>query len=402
MSSVRGVPVPPGNPQDLGFWIDQLINNGWQPCPVHNGKKQPIGERWSSRQFDRTAFISLLKKHQRLGIALRLDDLVVIDIDEEDEARAAAIAEKAIAILGDSPAIRFGRRPRRALIYHASHKIAPSHYAEPKLEIRAGRGQQLVAFNLHRDTRLPYEWPSETPLSLGVWQLPSVSSEQLREFLRSVGIDDEQRKAPPQGKGQRASDGRDRLLRDAVAAVIGRWKARGWALERDGIVREVWQQFAKQADLTRPKGAGGGLWGVDDVRKKVDYLLRPNRAPRIRAAAGSGKFWTLNRKINFNGLLAMDGRLTAADRSVGWEMIQAVHDDRGLSYLSAKTIAERAGVHETTATMSRQKLIRLHYFVEIDAPIRGIRGTGRRPVVCSPNQKLVEPVSDAAATAAAA
>jgi hypothetical protein len=163
-------------------------------------------------------FTRLLKKHERLGIALRLDNLVVIDIDEEDEARTGAIAEKAIAILGDGPAIRFGRRPRRALIYHASQRIASSHYTDPKLDILAGKGHQIVAFNLHQDTGLPYDWPSETPLSLGVWQLPSVRREQVREFLRSVGIVDEQRKAPPQDKGQPTSDGRDRLLRDVVAA----------------------------------------------------------------------------------------------------------------------------------------------------------------------------------------
>jgi hypothetical protein len=37
---------------------------------------------WTSQPF------RLLPKHQRLGIALRLDDLVAIDIDEDDEARA--------------------------------------------------------------------------------------------------------------------------------------------------------------------------------------------------------------------------------------------------------------------------------------------------------------------------
>jgi hypothetical protein len=184
--------------------------------------------------------------------------------------------------------------------------------------------------------------------------------------------------------------------------VIGRWKARGSALERDGIVRDVWLQFAKQADLARPKGGGAGLWSVEDVKMKVDYALRPNRAHRIRAAVGGGKFWTLKRKFEFKGLLELDSRLSSADRSVGWEMIQAVHDERGLSYLAARTIAERAGVHETTANTSRQRLIRLEYFVEIDTPIRGISGAGRRPIVCSPNQKLVEPVPEAEATAAAA
>jgi hypothetical protein len=397
--------LPPEGARDLAFWVDRLIQNGWLPSPVCYGEKRPIAGSWNHRRFAGRDFVRLLKKHRRLGIAFRLDDLVAIDIDEDDEDRAAALEEMAIATLGPTPAVRIGRYPRRALIYRARDSMMTSRCAEAKLEIRAGQGHQLVAFNLHRDTGMPYAWPCESPLVLSVGDLPNVNEDQIGEFLRTIGIGDEQPKAglplPHIRMSARVSDGRDRLLRDLVAAEIGKWKARGWALERDSIARGVWQRFSREADLTRPKGAGG-VWCVADVQRKLDYALRPIRAHRIRAAVGGGKFWTLNRKFAFKGLLELDSRLSGADRSVGWEMIQAVRDERGLSYLAARTIAEGAGVHETTANMSRQKLIRLGYFVEIDTPIRGISGAGRRPVVCSPNQKLLEPVSDADAIAVAA
>ena len=141
--------------------------------------------------------------------------------------------------------------------------------------------------------------------------------------------------------GSGIADGRDILLRNIVWAEIGRIKQQGRPLVRSEIVDAVWHRFQREADLTRGKGAGGSRWSIRDVERKVDYALRPSRLARVRPCAAKG-FWTLNRKLTFKAAIDADQRLNGADRKTAWAMVQAVRDERDLSYLSSATSGSAA------------------------------------------------------------
>jgi DNA-binding XRE family transcriptional regulator len=67
-------------------------------------------------------------------------------------------------------------------------------------------------------------------------------------------------------------------------------------------------------------------------------------------------------------------------------MLEAVRDDRGLSYLASTSIAQQADLHDVTVRASRRKLIELGYFEQVRA------GGQKRATVCRPNHRLVEAV----------
>jgi hypothetical protein len=67
-------------------------------------------------------------------------------------------------------------------------------------------------------------------------------------------------------------------------------------------------------------------------------------------------------------------------------MIEAVRDERGLSFCSSTTLAHRTGLHATTVRASRRRLVRHHYFEEVR------KGGQNRSTVLTPNRRLVEAV----------
>jgi hypothetical protein len=156
-------------------------------------------------------------------------------------------------------------------------------------------------------------------------------------------------------------------------------------LIRQRIIDAAWLRFQREVDLAVRKGNGHGHWTRSDVERKVDYALRPDRQARIRPSKAKG-FWTLARKLAFKMVVDADHRLNPSDRKVAWAMLEAVRDERGLSYLASKSLARQTQVHEVTARACRLKLIALNYFVLIK------RGGKNKPTVCTPNRALVRDV----------
>ena len=65
-------------------------------------------------------FTRIQERHGPLGIAIRLDNLVAIDIDADDPGEAARLTHLAQGFLGETPAVRIGREPRRILLYRTA------------------------------------------------------------------------------------------------------------------------------------------------------------------------------------------------------------------------------------------------------------------------------------------
>jgi Bifunctional DNA primase/polymerase, N-terminal/Helix-turn-helix len=403
--------IVPSDPASLGEVVEKLRAKGWLLIPLkHGGKTPPEGIRWRDRTFSGDDFRRIAERSGPLGIAIRLTNLVAIDVDADDPADAARLKHLAQGFLGETPAIRIGREPRCILLRRTPPCVAIEFWQRPGLiDVLSGSGRYIVAFNQHPVTGEPYRWVGTggSPLDFGPDQLPVTDIadiERLKQAIEggpSAGLTpslpsglahshpqrrNEQHAFDQVARHQRGSgriaDGRDALLTKIVCAEIGRSKQQGRALIRGEIIDAVWLRFEREADLARPKGGGGGRWSTRDVETKVDYALRPPRLARVSPSAAKG-IWTLNRKLAFKAVVDADRRLNASDQKVAWAMLEAVRDARGLSYLCSETIARQTGLHQVTARGSRRKLIRLDYFQEVK------RGGKHKPTVCSPNAALV-------------
>ena len=389
--------LPPADPASLAAFIHRLLDNGWWPIPLAHGAKEPLkGKTWK-RPFQAAEFGKLAERHGRLGVGIRLDGLVAIDIDVDDPAEADRLQVLATAIISKTPFIRVGHEPRRILLYRlaAEAKIETWRH-HGVVDCLTGPGAYVVAFNEHPMTGKPYRWVGEggSPLDQCISHLPVATAASIESFRAAIGAapaGSTTAFAPPSplaaetGRRGRVVDGRDGKLRDSVCAEMGRIKQLGRPFIRDEIVDAVWIRFQQEAHLGRPKGNGLGLWTIRDVEKKVDYALRP---ARLAFAPSQAKgFWTFPRKLAFKRAVDADRRLKAADQDVAWAMIEAVRDERGLSFLSSTTLAQQTGLHETTVRASRRKLINLGYFVEVR------RGGQNRSTRCRPNEVLVQGVT---------
>jgi hypothetical protein len=282
--------------------------NGYHAFPMPPGTKRTYWKGWSRwceiaptlEQVDRWS-----DRHAHYGIALACGSSCIgIDIDEEDETRANLLHSLASAHLGDTPLVRFGRDPRRVLVYRvlggsiASRTICPVELI--------GDGRYFVAHGIHPGTGRPYRWHDGGPEHHCLADLPVASLERLRDFFECVktvyGIPAEEPAEPiavertvrshvvaalraprsrPRSKAPRASeqwslddqlgvvDGREAYL----AAKIYEAFCNG-AVGANAIADVAWSEFKRTADLTRPKRDGSQPWSRGDAQRKAQALLR--------------------------------------------------------------------------------------------------------------------------------
>jgi hypothetical protein len=179
----------------------RLVDNGYPVLPIMPGTKKPglfKGGAWRdypgwTRHGTRPTSeheLSIWAQWPEAGIGIPTGTVIGADIDIADAAIASRLEQLAREALGATPAVRFGRRPKRLLVYRA---------AEPLSGVKAhpvevlGLGQQFVAFADHPETRRPYEWPQESPAELPTEALPLVDATMIRAFL-----DQAQAMVPPE------------------------------------------------------------------------------------------------------------------------------------------------------------------------------------------------------------
>src|SRR4051794_37407767 len=101
--------LPPPDPCQLEAFVDRLSDNGWSAVPLAYRSKQPVaGVRWKNRAFNGAAFAKIAHRVGPVGVGLRLDGLVAIDVDADDQVEAERITQLAQLIIGSTPAIRVG------------------------------------------------------------------------------------------------------------------------------------------------------------------------------------------------------------------------------------------------------------------------------------------------------
>jgi len=171
-----------------------LVERGFAILPIQPRSKKPGMYRqgaWHdypkwSRHCERATTeheIDIWGDWPESGIGIAAGRLIGIDIDVLDGEIAAKIEGLAKRLLGETPAVRIGRAPKRLLVYRAAQPFAGFKY--PPIEV-LGQGQQFIAYGIHPDTGQAYDWPVESLADLNAHDLPAITEAQARGFAQEA------------------------------------------------------------------------------------------------------------------------------------------------------------------------------------------------------------------------
>jgi hypothetical protein len=176
---------------DLGA---RLVDNGYAVIPIMPGTKKPgrfIGGAWRdypgwTKHCQRPTTeneLAVWSQWPDAGVGIACGTVAAVDIDVADADVAVRIETLARERLGETPALRIGRAPKRLLVYRMDapfkgFKLMP-------IEVLC-EGQQFVAYHIHPDTSRPYEWPEESLADIDIGRLPVISEAQARAFAEEA------------------------------------------------------------------------------------------------------------------------------------------------------------------------------------------------------------------------
>lgn len=171
---------------------ERLLSNGYAILPIAPGTKKPgrltrgaWGDypEWNRHAARPTTEIEL-KSWSRwpgCGVGIVGGAVAALDIDiREDAELALRIETLARESLGDTPALRIGKAPKRLLVYRTASPF--KGIKRHPLEVLC-LGQQFVAYAIHPDTGEPYAWPEEGLADIDIASLPEIDEGVVREFL---------------------------------------------------------------------------------------------------------------------------------------------------------------------------------------------------------------------------
>jgi primase-like protein/bifunctional DNA primase/polymerase-like protein/uncharacterized protein DUF3987 len=170
----------------------RLIANGYSILPIAPGTKKPGRYRsgswgefpgWPQYGERCPTDLELItwSKWPGAGIGVVGGSVAAVDIDIVDDPDLALQVEKLCREhLGDSPALRIGRAPKRLLVFRTATPF--KGIKRHPLEVLC-LGQQFVAYAVHPDTGAPYIWPEEGLADLDIDSLPEITEAQALAFL---------------------------------------------------------------------------------------------------------------------------------------------------------------------------------------------------------------------------
>jgi hypothetical protein len=130
-----------------------LWGAGYRSVAVYTGGKRPKGNDWTDRaRGDPPDAVTRPPDPDALNTGILCDGLRAVDMDIEDEALAAEVANLALDILGPWAAERYrDNSSRRLLLYRAAEGEPHKRIANgPRGKVEVlGKGQQFVAYGLH-------------------------------------------------------------------------------------------------------------------------------------------------------------------------------------------------------------------------------------------------------------
>lgn len=173
----------------------RLVTNGYAILPIGPGTKKPGRFQrgaWAeypewNRHAERPTTeveVTAWSAWPDCGIGIVGGAVAAVDIDiVEDPDLALRVEQLARNRLGDTPALRIGRAPKRMLIYRTA---APFRgIKRHPLEVLC-LGQQFLAYADHPDTSAPYVWPEEGLADLDISDLPEITADAAIAFLEEA------------------------------------------------------------------------------------------------------------------------------------------------------------------------------------------------------------------------
>lgn len=183
------------NSSHMARYGARLVTNGYAILPIAPGTKKP-------GRFQRGAWVDYPEWNRHAarsttevevatwsawpdcGVGLVGGAVAAIDIDIVEDAELALKIEKlARDRLGDTPALRIGRAPKRLLVYRTAEPFRG--IKRHPLEVLC-LGQQFLAYATHPDTGAPYAWPEEGLADLDISDLPAITADEALAFLEAA------------------------------------------------------------------------------------------------------------------------------------------------------------------------------------------------------------------------
>ena len=170
----------------------RLVELGYQPIPIQPGEKRPAKGLRAWQEY----IYKPEDTFEGCGIGILTGKVIAIDIDIRSKKLAVLIQREAVRRFGKAPE-RIGLAPKVALLYAVKgepfEKIQTRDYELPddapddkahKVEVLA-KGQQLVCYHLHPETKKPYRWNGAgDPLKIAAGKLPHVTQAQCKDFVQ--------------------------------------------------------------------------------------------------------------------------------------------------------------------------------------------------------------------------
>jgi hypothetical protein len=173
----------------------RLIANGYTILPIAPGTKKPGRfqrgawadyPEWNRHAARPTTDVEVAtwSGWPDCGIGIVAGAVAAIDIDIlTDPDLALKIEQLARDRLGDTPALRIGRAPKRVLVYRTAVPFRGIRRAP--IEVLC-LGQQFVAYAVHPDTGQPYAWPEDGLSELDLGSLPVIDAEMAAAFMEEA------------------------------------------------------------------------------------------------------------------------------------------------------------------------------------------------------------------------
>src|SRR5512134_3800575 len=172
----------------------RLVDNGYAVIPIMPGTKKPgrlVSGAWRDYPGWTKHCLRPTTEHELaiwsqwpdVGIGIAGGAVAAVDIDIADGALALRVSELARERLGETPAVRIGRAPKRLLVYRTQAPF--KGFKRAPIEILC-EGQQFVAYHIHPETGRPYEWPEDSLAEIDIGALPAINESQARAFAEEA------------------------------------------------------------------------------------------------------------------------------------------------------------------------------------------------------------------------
>jgi len=284
----------PALPDSFGQAAPLLASAGRVPLPSFTKAPEtapgcPLPwKQWQHRQMtadELQLLIGTVGHATMVGMVLADTDLVV-DIDADDPVVAENLHVAAIAELGNTPQVRFGRGHRRQLFYTSQPYLQINSLTKwPAMEILQ-HGRQTIVGGIHPDTQKPYTWtdPTQVPWTKTA---PYVAADAVHAFLATA-----REIAPPPKTGSQGATGRTAYFRQMAAhkpVAVALSEALNVVVEGDrhnSLVALLGAAIARGMDddeIRRAVAAGTAAWTWTqaELEKETDRALRDFRASEV-------------------------------------------------------------------------------------------------------------------------